>query len=67
MAISHTAFLVFHAFKMCGDTASDALSAPVAYRKNIVNAYNTKAKNLGSLAETVRDTDLLSVLTLVFF
>jgi len=38
-------------FKMCSDTEGVALSVPIAYRKNIVKAYNTIAKNLCSFAE----------------
>lgn len=54
-------------FKMCSDTAGAALSVPIAYRKNIVDAYNAIAKSLGSFAKIVKDVDLLLVLTLVFF
>lgn len=54
-------------FKMCSDAAGALLSVPIACRKNIVNTYNTTAKNLGSFAEIVKDVALLSVLTLVFF
>lgn len=44
---------------MCSDTAGAALSVPIAYRKNIVSAFNAIANNLGSFPETVKDVDLL--------
>lgn len=52
---------------MCSDKAGTALLTLTAYRENIVNAYNTVEKNLGSVAEIIKDMDLLpSALTSLF-
>lgn len=52
---------------MCSDKAGTALLTLTAYRENIVNAYNIVEKNLGSVAEIIKDVELLSALTSLFF